>query len=124
MKVKKKRIVILKNPRLRKIRTELRNLLCEAFSQKYSGYFDQIDIIRSNQNLSIADKERMCKKYYRESQKLKSAFLRSSTGCRVCGKRDVDLVYNPVLNTWFCEDCYAFNQKCQDELLPPGIYYP
>ena len=124
MKIKKKRLIVLKNPRLRKIRTELRNLLKQAFDEHYSRYFEQMGIIRDDSSLSYDEKERRCNEICQESQKLKISYLHSITGCRVCDKADVDLVYNPVLNTWFCERFYYFNQKCQDGLLPPGIYYP
>jgi len=124
MKVKKKRFFVLKNPQLRKIRTELRKLLKQAFSERYLGYFEQMDVIQNDSRLNYDEKESKCNEIYQESQKLNLAYLHSIIGCRVCGKADVDLIYNPVLNTWYCERCYNFNQKCQDGLYPPGIYYP
>ena len=123
MKVKK-RFIVLKNPRLRKIRTELRNLLKQAFIERYLGYFEQMGTIRNDLSLNYEEKKRKCTEIEWESEKLRHAYLHSITGCRVCGKSDVNLMYNPVLNTWFCERCYNFNQKCQDGLLPLGIYYP
>ena len=124
MKVKRKRFVALKNPHLRKIRTELRNLLYQAFDDYHSRFSEMIKANNSNKSLSYKEQRKLNLKLNYQQTKLREAYSHSVVGCRVCGKRDVDLVYNPVLNAWFCEDCYAFNKKCQDELLPPGVYYP
>lgn len=124
MKRKVKRIIMLKDPQLRRIRTELRNLLFKAFEIHHSRYFDEMDSIRCNKSLSFEEREKINHEIYQESEKLRGSFKRSVIHCRLCGSRDLDLVYNPVLNAWYCEACYAFNQKCQHELDPPGIYYP
>ena len=124
MKTKRKRLIALKNPRLRKIRTELRNLLKQVYNERILGYYEQLDAIRDDSSLSYDEKERKCNEIYQEIQKLDLIYIRSPIRCRLCGKTDLDLVYNPILITWHCERCYNFNQKCQDGLLPPGIYYP
>jgi hypothetical protein len=124
MKRKVKRIVMLKDPQLRSIRTELRNLLFKAFEIHYSRYFDEMDSIRCKESLSLEEKENVNHEIYLKSEILRGSFNRSVIHCRLCGRRDLDLIYNPVLNAWYCEPCYAFNQKCQHELQPLGIYYP
>ena len=81
-------------------------------------------LINQDTSLSFAEKEKKTQKTYQESEKLRQSFNRSIIHCRVCGRRDLDLIYNLVLNAWYCEACYTFNQKCQNELHPPGVYYP
>ena len=124
MRKKEKRLIILKDPRLRKIRTELRNLLFYAFEVHHSRYFEEMKLIDQDTSLSFAEKKKKTQKTYQESEKLMQSFGRSVVHCSLCGRRDLDLIYNPVLNAWYCEACYTFNQKCQNELHPPGIYYP
>ena len=124
MRKKEKRLITLKDPRLRKIRTELRNLLCKAFELHYSRYIKEMDTVRHDESLNYAEKKEKNLRIYFESEKLKLHFSRSVVHCSLCVRRDLDLVYNPVLNTWYCEPCYTFNQQCQHKLHPPGIYYP
>ncbi len=103
MKIKKKRLIALKNPRLRKIRTELRNLLKKAFNDHYSRYFKQEDAIRNDSSLSYDEKKKKCTEIENRSEKFYIAFIHSLIGCRLCGKTDLDLVYNPILDTWYYE---------------------
>jgi hypothetical protein len=35
----------------------------------------------------------------------------SPIGCRICGRQDLDLVFNPYGSEWYCENCYTFNQE-------------
>ncbi|KKM07094.1 hypothetical protein LCGC14_1737380 [marine sediment metagenome] len=41
---------------------------------------------------------------------LDRAYLHGPHGCRLCGRRDLDLTYNPGNTTWYCESCHKFNQ--------------
>ena len=124
MRKKEKRLITLKDPRLRKIRTELRNLLCKAFELHSLRFFEEMESVRRDESLDYAEKKEKNLKIHFESEKLKHHFSRSVVHCKLCGRRDLDLIYNPVLNAWYCESCYTFNQRCQHKLHPPGIYYP
>ena len=124
MKTKKKRLIILKDPQLRKIRTELRNLLFKAFERHHSRYYEEMASIDQDGSLSFEERKKLTLEIYLESEKLMGSFCRSVVLCSLCGRKDLDLIYNPVLNAWYCEACYTFNQKCQHKLHPPGIYYP
>lgn len=47
----------------------------------------------------------------RQIEELDRARRSSPIGCRVCGRQDLDLVFNPCSNQWYCEGCYTFNQE-------------
>lgn len=118
MRKKEKRLIALKDPRLRKIRTQLRNLLRQAFEDHSSRLDELIEKIRYDESLEYEVKKRRIQQIYQEGEELKRAFLHSVVGCRLCGKTELDLIYNPVLNTWFCEGCYEFNREGQEDLYP------
>lgn len=118
MRKKEKRLIALKDPRLRKIRTELRNLLRQAFEDHSSRLHKQIERIRADSSLKYEDRKGKILQIYQEKQELKRAFLHSVAGCGLCGKTELDLIYNPILNKWFCEGCYEFNREGHEELYP------
>lgn len=118
MRSEKRRLIALKDPQLRKIRTELRNLLRQAFEDHYNQFFEEMKVIHFDKTLSDEEKASREQALYRESEALKFAYTHSVIGCRLCGKRDLDLIYNPVLNRWYCEGCYEFNRKCSENLYP------
>ena len=51
------------------------------------------------------------KKIERQIEELDRAEFSASIGCRLCGRQDLDLVFNPCNGQWYCEDCYTFNQE-------------
>ncbi len=118
MKRKEKRLIALKDPKLRKIRTELRNLLRQAYEDHYNRFFEKRKTIRNDKTISEEEKKIRLQQLYQESEKLKFAYTHSVIGCRLCGRRDLDLIYNPILNKWYCESCYEFNRKGHEELYP------
>jgi len=118
MRKKEKRLVVLKDPQLRRVRTELRNLLYQAFEDHSLRIFQEMDLIHSDSTLDYEVRRKRVEILYQESEKLRSAYHHSVGGCKVCGRRDLDLVYNPILNKWYCEECYEFNRKGNEELYP------
>lgn len=118
MITKKKRLISLKNPQLSRIRTEMRNLLRSAFEDHYLRLFDQINSIRLDESLEHEVKKEKIQEIFLKSEELKRAFLHSVAGCRLCGRTDLDLIYNPVLNTWYCKGCYEFNREGHQDLYP------
>ena len=118
MRTKEKRLITLKNPQLRKVRTELRNLLRQAVEDHSSRLHEQINKIRYDKSLEYEVKKKKIQQIYQKSEELKRAFLHSVVGCRLCGKTELDLIFNPVLNTWYCEGCYEFNRKGHENIYP------
>ena len=109
--MKKKRTISIKNPQLRKIRNNFRNLWKEWAHQ-----------------LTIQLHSREEEVYYNESGKFKSEItgeeierVRNISGklseirnlvdksickCRRCVRTDQDMTYNPRDGAWYCVECY------------------
>ncbi|KKM05125.1 hypothetical protein LCGC14_1757290 [marine sediment metagenome] len=114
----KKRFNSLKSPQLRKIRTNLRGLFRQDFEDHYNRLSDQMRSLSYDNTLCYEEKEKAIQKLDQESKTLKRAYHHSVLGCRVCGRRDLDLIFNPILNNWYCKGCYEFNQECLKDLYP------
>jgi hypothetical protein len=97
----KKRKITLKDPRLRKIRYELRSLLRLV-------WLDRLDELSNK--LRSADSVEEMQQISWKKQELDRAADRHPIGCKLCGDRDVDLIYNPNTSRWYCERCYTFQQ--------------
>jgi len=98
----KKRKITLKDPRLRKIRYELRSLLQKVV-------LDRLDEL--SEKLRKADSVEEMQQISWKKQDLKRGLIKHPIGCTLCGDRDVDLIYNPNDFSWYCERCYSFQQK-------------
>jgi len=97
----KKRKITVKNPRLRKIRYELRSLLRLVWLDRLDEFH------KAHRNAeSVEEMQEIAQK----RQKLDRAFYKHPIGCKLCGDRDVDLIYNPNTSRWYCERCYTFQQ--------------
>jgi len=101
-KNKKKRIIRVKHPQLQKFRTAMRELLKNAQTTERRGLREF-----SNFGLGI-EKENEVE---RQIEELDRARRHAPIGCRVCGRQDLDLVFNPSSSQWYCEGCYTFNQE-------------
>jgi len=109
--MKKKRVIKLKDPKLRKIRKNLRELLLKAFSRKLNEILDKKKEIRRDPDLNYYEKKEKQIELESIIQDLKLARNKAPLSCSTCGRIDIDLVYNPVFETWFCEECYEFNSR-------------
>ena len=106
--MKEKRIIKVKNPQLRKFRTTMRELLKAVQNSEIDKLRDISNSVNIKDfNLRIKEEDRI----ERQIAELERARHRSPIGCRVCGRQDLDLIFNPYGNEWFCEGCYTFNQE-------------
>jgi len=144
--MKKMRIIRLKSERMRRVRSEVRKLLLSAWwarevkikntmdeifehcdpyyrnhireSIQFSNIEVSLDEILEYGNLSHEDRLREMARLYKEQWKLDELLLHSICACRWCGDFEADLVYNPVMKAWYCEDCYLKRQEKHPELYP------
>ena len=126
--MKQKRTVSIKDPKLRRIRDQLRILLLEVNKAK------TIEILNRTGKLQKAEgfwdeKSSDYKRLHSKTQELSSqesdlryAFNNSIIFCPVCRKIDKDMTYNPVSRRWFCVECYKFNQMFETEQGRPELY--
>ena len=107
-KTKKKRIIRVKHPQLIRFRTAMRELLKAAKDSERIRLRDMSNSVDID-NFELKNQEE--NRIERIIEKLDRAEFRSPIGCRLCGRQDLDLVFNPCNSRWYCEDCYTFNQE-------------
>ncbi|NVM17913.1 MAG: hypothetical protein HWN80_09365 [Candidatus Lokiarchaeota archaeon] len=90
--MKKERAIIIKNPRLIRIRNELRMLLKLWVS----------DVMNS---LLQKDRFENGPKFQKEISKLSLMDKLSICTCLHCGNSDKDMIYRPDMKQWLCIDC-------------------
>lgn len=110
--MKEKRIIRVKDPQLRRVRTAMRELLKEAYSSEWWRLRDLSNSVKIK-DFDLWMKEQ--KKIEKQIEELDRARHRAPIGCRVCARQDLDLVFNPYGSEWFCEGCYSFNQEYYKE---------
>ena len=118
----KKRTIRLKDPKLRKIRTELRTLLIRESGRRIG------DIIKEQSNLRVTrptNDETRDKLAQLEDQKNQLRKLENSSicSCATCSDMKEDHVFNPNTREWYCEKCYGrlkegYTKREQPDLFP------
>jgi len=106
--MKKKRTIVIKDPYLRRIRNNLRDLLISACSVKQSKIQDEKEKLMENEDFFENEKYRKLAKelndqFWEIERPLKASILL----CPACFKSDKDMTYNPVRKEWYCTECYA-----------------
>lgn len=115
--MKKKKTITIKNPKLRKIRNNLRELLIEwkikqwrELNEEYKKiHYDQAGRVRHSKELSKGERFKVGR-IQEQMKTLDDIMTGSICKCTVCGAPDKDMTYNPVEKRWFCVDCYKLNQ--------------
>lgn len=95
--MKRHRAIIIKIPRLQKIRDNLRSLIIHESISRRKNF-----------------KER---NMFKEESELRRLVDRSICRCSSCRRINSDRVYNPSLNMWFCVECYRLSQDTYKEIL-------
>lgn len=94
--MRKKRAIIIRSPKLRNIRDELRTLLKLWLSDTEASLIEQ--------QMSTNDRQK-----YADLQKslssLHLSYIRSICICLFCGKSDKDMVFIPKMDQWLCIEC-------------------
>ena len=108
--MKKKRIITIKNPELKKIRNNLRLLLLKWRSVQWNQFHDEYEELRFDKNhhpLDLTrDKRKKVNILLQKMRFLDEAYNKSICKCRKCFATDRDMVYSPVYQGWFCVECY------------------
>ena len=118
--MKKSKKVEIKNPRLRKIRNNLRMLLREAYSDRLDQIHDlKKNLIRKN-NLTQAEKK-LEYKLAIQRKSLRSAHNDSILFCPLCKSSEKDMVFQPYRRRWLCVEDFEdlmekYDRKKKSEL--------
>lgn len=113
-----KRAIILKNPKLQKIRNSLRDIIYQAagLERKRSHQAWRSFLINSDGNrrdifdLSPAELKEF-RAFQSKEENLGSIIRRSILMCVSCGRGDQDMVYNKSYDAWYCTECYDLHHR-------------
>lgn len=121
--MKDKRAIIIKSPKLQKVRNNLRDVIIQAFHIQWKRLFDERDKISHYNNGKPKSVRKMTpdeKKRFRMLQEqeteLSSSLDRSILVCVSCGKGHRDMVYNKAYDAWYCTSCYGLEREYAKEL--------
>ena len=110
--MKDKRIISIKDPKLRKTRNELRELLLQARDTKRDKIKNEMKQLRFDKDdirISVDDWTPSQLRRFRYLQQLKNEIdemgNKSICMCYTCGKPDQDMYYNHLYRAWFCVEC-------------------
>lgn len=127
--MKKKRTICIKDPKLRKIRDNFRDLWLEWGTTLWKELFDERRAIEYNESGRVKDpsewsKEERAKIYMLGSEisRLRNFESASICMCTVCYKGDRDMTYNPVHREWYCVDCYNENREFYKGTVNSSLY--
>ena len=101
-----KRIHKLKDPKLRKIRYELRTLLHLMYRKRSHEFWEELSIIREDKTLSYDQRREKMREIRKERERLQLRMSASPIGCVWCANQMEDLVFNPKRQCWICVTCY------------------
>jgi hypothetical protein len=118
-----KRAIVIKNPRLQKIRNNLRDIILEAVLAKSKRIRNQMQNLKKNPDgtgRSIRDfsPDELVKfrTLQEEQSDLRMLSQRSICMCIACGKGERDMVYNKPYDAWYCTECYDLHRTHAKEL--------
>jgi len=117
-----KRAIIIKDPRLRKVRDNLRRIFLEAVSLKWRELNNKrkqlkfnIDGTRRVLDDFSSDELQDYRAYQTQQNELRKLADKSICKCNACGKADRDMVYNKAYNAWYCTECYGLERTSAQE---------
>ena len=115
--MKDKRAIIIKSPKLQKIRNNLRDLLFQAARLKRKGVRDKGESLffeDDGSHKSLYDLSPSELRLFRDLQNHESSITdminRSILSCVMCGKGERDMVYNKTYDAWYCTECYGLER--------------
>ncbi|MFW9878845.1 MAG: hypothetical protein ACFFG0_37675 [Candidatus Thorarchaeota archaeon] len=103
--MKKKRTIAIKDPKLQKIRNNLRMILIKWSGTQYSR------LIKEQKKLLDDDGTEEYIKLEGEKQEIRKIMDGSICKCAVCSSPYKNMTYNPIKKEWYCVDCYKDLQE-------------
>lgn len=113
-----RRAIFIKNPSLKKIRNNLRDLWYRAVSNKGKKLSDKMNELQSEKifkDLSHGDQQKY-RAYQNEKYLLEDSSRRSILMCVSCGKGGRDMAYNKAYKAWYCTECFDMHREYAKEL--------
>ena len=103
----KKRTIRLKDPKLRKIRTELRTLLVRGTNKRIADLIKKQSSLLDNPSFD-GEKSSLLENQKNKLRKLMDA---SICCCATCSDMKKDHVFVPKTREWYCEKCLERLEK-------------
>ena len=109
--MKDKRTIRIKNPKLQKIRNELRKMWLAATAPRFKKYFDELEKIEKTErgywrkNFSPRQKQRAIE-LTEKQRELDRLINRSICQCPSCNASEKDMISNRPLDMWYCTECF------------------
>ena len=104
----KKVVQKLRNEKLRKIRYEFRTLLRLEKDKRWADLHKKFVAFSNDKSLSYDERKKHRSFIIKKQEELDRTYVRFSLCCGICGKRERNLVYNPVKYQWLCTPCYDY----------------
>ncbi|MFX1296922.1 MAG: hypothetical protein ACFFD2_18950 [Promethearchaeota archaeon] len=108
MALKKKKTIVIKDPQLRKIRNNIRDLVLKASRTVQHRILDEIERLKTTDS---PNNNQVIKELYHRESLIEDSLRHSILLCPVCFKSDKGMVYNPVRKVWYCVECYEKLRK-------------
>jgi len=112
-----KRTIVIKNPRLRKIRDSLRDILIGVYHAQWKEIHDarrkllfDSDGNRHTIDDLSAENLQLFRKLQEQENELSNSLDRSILVCVSCGKGHRDMIYNKAYDAWYCTECYGLHR--------------
>ena len=110
--MKKKRLIRVKDPKLRNIRLSLRQILLRESERRLSDLFDKEKKIIPKYGVMGEDEYfKILQSFTNKKNKLRNELSASIVVCAICTDIEKDHIYNPRDNVWYCTKC----NKIMDE---------
>lgn len=109
--MKKKRCIVIKDPKLQRIRNNLRKILIGTVQDRRVNLTSEIDAIsrdsegRLRMNRTPSENAELQKFRDMKSQ-INELTDKSICYCSACKQINKDMAYNPTLEAWYCVECY------------------
>lgn len=107
----KKKTIRLKDPKLRKIRTELRTLLVREAYKRIANLTDKQGILRERRPLGDENFLELDNQLENQKNQLRKLIKASICSCVTCSDMKEDHVFSPKTREWYCEKCYERLKK-------------
>jgi len=120
--MKKKRTIRLKDPKLRKIRTELRTLLVREANKRVGDLIKEQSNLRKTRPLHDEKYYQLYDELVNQENQLRKLKAASICSCANCTDRKEDHVFNPNTREWYCEKCYQRLKKGYTKRGKPNLF--
>lgn len=112
--MRNKRVIRLKDLKLRKIRTELRTLLVREASKRIINLIDKQKDCRLKRQSAVLDEPLFYEKYSlleNQKNKIRKLLKASICSCATCSDMKKDHVFVTKTREWYCEICLERLEK-------------